>query len=110
MKKNRKRRTITWSLVALLGMALGFSLSQRAAPDKPPTFPCQLLQAPGHPYPSLTSEVPGDTPVNDQNSINCFAWQEFIALNWPAAKTGGGKPAKIGPEDFGRPNDWKPVV
>lgn len=52
--------------------------------------------------PTLTSEVPGDTPINDQRSINCFAWQEFIALNWLAA---GGPPSS-----FGTPGDRAPVA
>ncbi|MCB1488645.1 MAG: hypothetical protein KDJ88_14465 [Bauldia sp.] len=52
--------------------------------------------------PTLDPHVPGDTPVNDQSSINCLAWQTFIALDWPA---GGGTPS-----DFGRPGDLSPVA
>lgn len=51
--------------------------------------------------PALDPQVPGDTPINDQRSINCLAWQTFVALNWPA---GGGAPS-----DFGRPGDLSPV-
>ena len=60
--------------------------------------------------PTLTSEVPSDTPIADQPSINCLAWQQFIALNWPAVAQGGGKPAPLDSSEFGRPGDMSPVV
>lgn len=68
-----------------------------------PQFPCLNP-------PTLSSDVPGDTPINDQASLNCFAWQEFISLNWPAAASGGGRPAGVGARDFGNPGDLRPVV
>jgi len=52
--------------------------------------------------PTLTSVVPGDTAINDQPSINCFAWQEFISLNWLAS---GGDAST-----FGVPGDRSPVA
>lgn len=53
--------------------------------------------------PSVTNTIPTDVPLTDQASVNCFAWQEFIGLNWP---TGQSRTAA----DFGRPNDFSPVV
>ena len=72
------------------------------APQSPTTCPLVTV--------AVTSDVPFDTPVNDQASINCFAWQEFIALNWPAAGGGAGKPASVPANNFGKPGDYGPVV
>lgn len=44
--------------------------------------------------------VPGDlASFGNQSQADCFAWQEFIALNWPADTTHG----------FGTPGDQTPV-
>ena len=59
--------------------------------------------------PSMNSTVPSDTPIADQNSLNCFAWQEFIALNWTASDI--DTPAPDDPMAyFGRPGDLTPTV
>lgn len=58
--------------------------------------------------PTLSSAVPGDTPVNDQASLNCFAWQEFIALNWPSAAMGVA--ADVPASEFGQTGDARPTV
>lgn len=44
--------------------------------------------------------VPGDnTQLANQEDADCFAWQEFIALNWPsnAGATGFGQPGDVSP-------------
>ena len=42
--------------------------------------------------------------VSDQPTLNCFAWQEFIGLNWRAAAGQRGVPdPTAGPADFGNP-------
>ncbi|MEZ4712459.1 MAG: hypothetical protein R3A44_35050 [Caldilineaceae bacterium] len=53
--------------------------------------------------PILSDTIPGDTPLSDQASLNCFAWQEFIGLNWPTGKATTAA-------NFGEPNDYSPVV
>ena len=53
--------------------------------------------------PVIHATIPGDTVLSDQQSFNCFAWQEFIAVNWPT-KPGAGADA------FGVPGDLNPVV
>lgn len=58
--------------------------------------------------PTLGSSIPSDTPVNDQASLNCFAWQEFIALNWPAS--GMGVAADVPASEFGISGDSRPTV
>ena len=45
--------------------------------------------------------VPGDnTAMNDQRDADCFAWQEFVSLNWPVGSGASG---------FGTPGDATPV-
>ncbi|WP_136666520.1 cytochrome c family protein [Flavobacterium sp. H122] len=49
---------------------------------------------------NFNNNVPGDLPsFNNQSQADCFAWQEFIALNWP---TNGS--------NFGQPGDFSPVA
>ena len=61
--------------------------------------------------PSITSMLPPDMAAVDQQDANCFAWQEFVALNWRAATNACGVPDPgAGPADFGEPNDTSPVV
>lgn len=44
---------------------------------------------------NFNSTVPGDISTFNQNNADCFAWQEFISLNWP----------ENGNNDFGAPGD-----
>jgi hypothetical protein len=49
---------------------------------------------------SFNNQVPGDLPsFTNQSQADCFAWQEFISLNWP---TNGS--------NFGDPNDYSLVT
>lgn len=42
--------------------------------------------------------VPGDNKlVTGQVQANCFAWAEFVALNWPASGNGFGTPGDMNP-------------
>jgi hypothetical protein len=50
-----------------------------------PTFPC--LNAP-----KVSSATPGDTPITSQDGLNCFAWQNFIGLNWTVDNNNPGEP------------------
>jgi hypothetical protein len=48
----------------------------------------------------FNGNVPGDLAAfNDQSFADCFAWQEFIALNWSTDTS----------KSFGTPNDLNPV-
>jgi hypothetical protein len=50
--------------------------------------------------------VPGDVASQlNQQDFDCYAWQELIGLNWPAALPDGGPPSA-----FGDPADTSPVV
>lgn len=56
-------------------------------------------------------DVPKDIALTRQADANCFAWQEFIALNWAASSAMRGQPdTSVPPSQFGDPNDQRPVV
>lgn len=52
--------------------------------------------------PTLKPDIPSESLLNDQPSLNCFAWQEFIAMNW--LNEGGTA------SNFGEPGDTSKVV
>lgn len=50
---------------------------------------------------NFNGKVPGDLlSFTNQSQANCFAWQEFISLNWPTTKSAS----------FGDPGDMNPVA
>ena len=50
---------------------------------------------------NFNNQVPGDLATfGNQSQADCFAWQEFISLNWPTD----------GSTDFGQPGDYDPVT
>ncbi len=61
--------------------------------------------------PTVSYLLPGDAPLQDQINFNCFAWQQFIAVNWLADPTQNGRP-KPGAtaSSFGEPGDLSPLV
>ncbi|TFW31352.1 hypothetical protein [Massilia horti] len=61
--------------------------------------------------PKLGYVVPTDMVVTRQADANCFAWQEFIALNWAAQDGQRGQPdSKMPPASFGKPGDPRLTV
>jgi hypothetical protein len=76
--------------------------AQRAAA---PSWPCAIG------VPTISSMVPPDAALTNQVTLNCFAWQEFIALNWEASPTQRGVPdPNAKPAQFGTPNAQAPKV
>ncbi len=72
-------------------------------------------------FPAISSQLPSNIPVNATiTEAAVFAWQEFIALNWPAAKQTGasgsntrGAPdnsKKFGEDSSGPDQANQPVV
>lgn len=46
---------------------------------------------------TYTNQVPGDLTSINQSKADCFAWQEFIALNWPVNTASSfGTPGDMG--------------
>ena len=61
--------------------------------------------------PTVTSTIPSDMAgLTNQNDANCFAWQQFIALNWPANPTTCAADTSVGPAQFGSPGSTATVV
>jgi hypothetical protein len=93
-----------WVVWAFLAFAAIMALSS-AARAQQPEWPCMFGQ------PVVNSTIPNDALISDQPTFNCFAWQEFIGLNWPAAAGERGVPdPKAGSADFGDPNAQTPTV
>jgi len=65
--------------------------------------------------PQLSCEAPKDVQgalaQPNQNTVqraaDLFSWQQFIAINWPAAKGRRGEPAADQPLDAGSPRVWE---
>jgi hypothetical protein len=61
--------------------------------------------------PTLSYVVPTNIALTRQADANCFAWQEFIALNWAASHSERGQPnTTTPPAHFGRPGDPQATV
>ncbi|WP_374544620.1 hypothetical protein [Rhodoblastus sp.] len=49
-------------------------------------------------YMAFSGDVAGDAPnTTSQKTVNCFAWSQFVALNWPAAGHGNGEAGDLSP-------------
>jgi hypothetical protein len=70
-----------------------------------PSAPCIIDK------PTVISVLPNDKKLSSDDGVNCFAWQSFIALNWPASPTERGQPdtSKLA-QDFGKSDDLSPTV
>lgn len=44
---------------------------------------------------SFSGTVPADFSIGNQTDADCFGWQEFIALNWPASGSNFGTPGDL---------------
>ncbi len=61
--------------------------------------------------PQLNSTIPTDMGVpNSQANANCFAWQQFLALNWVADTSTCAADNSVKASDFGKANNTAPVV
>lgn len=66
-------------------------------------------QSPCPSYTSLSPTIPVDmTPTNSQANANCFAWQEFIALNWAGNVNNCSADTTAQASTFGTPLDDTP--
>jgi hypothetical protein len=68
-----------------------------AASASPPYYQCPNTAM----YPIFSASIPGDASpkITNQDVADCYAWWEFITLNWPTASGAG----------FGDPGDLAPV-
>ena len=62
------------------------------------------------PVPTISPTIPADVVITNQQYANCFAWQQFIGLNWVASTTTCAADPNVPSSMFGEPNDTSPVV
>lgn len=86
--------------IAVIAAKVGFGDSvspySALAPNKNNTCSCYAIDSTSYKLPiTFNNKVPGDLQSFNQTLADCFAWQSFIALNWPTNPSSG----------FGTPND-----
>lgn len=99
-------------LVGVFAGALAGGLAGCGQPRAltPPSLAAQASGAAGGSFnclqnPSVSYTLPADAALPDQDDMNCFAWQQFIALNWQASATQNGQPDTSVPASaFGQPS------
>ena len=60
--------------------------------------------------PTVSTLLPSDMALTTQQDANCFAWQEFIALNWLADTTTCQANQQTPASQFGQANNTSPVA
>ncbi len=105
------RRLVIAAFLAVLAVLVVVAFVQRpfmaetAIGQTPPSNPCPLAPI------TVSAAVPQDTAQTSQTYFDCFAWQEFIGLNWDASPTSAGSPdPNASPSAFGAPLDFAPPV
>jgi len=125
----KSRSVIVLGTIGLLILVAGFFGCQRAEPPKPGAELAQTGPSPGggavpitisSTMPSELNAAGGGAPSATMQQAAAFAWQEFIAANWPAVnQTGGvdGNGNHVDQRDvpdtgkrFGEPNFTGPLV
>jgi hypothetical protein len=83
--------------VCVLSCTPRFGQAQNATQDSCDCYSSSILYSiPVY----FNNKVPGDLQsFNNQSQADCFAWQEFVTLNWSMDKSHG----------FGDPGDLTPV-
>ena len=98
------RPPIVAALLTIVASLAPLATSAGAATDAVPSSLCGLGQPP-----TVSSIIPADSKLNNQEALNCFAWQQFIGLNWTADTSSCAADPAVGPPRFGEPTT-APVV
>lgn len=89
---------VAGAVVLMLSLSMRFS-GRKIEVDKVKASPAPC-NCSGFNTVSLNGQIPHDAPlISSQQDANCFAWSEFISLNWSMDSTVG----------FGDPFDMSPV-
>src|SRR6185295_5103463 len=72
-------RTLATACALVLAIAGCRQEEQHPAPPPQPAAPVVVS-------PDLPADVPGGAPNADLRTASAYAWQEFIAMNWPAQR------------------------
>ena len=95
--------TLAASLL-VVSLVVACTGSNNIPPDEP--FVCSDL-------PAVEPSLPFDVDLPNHPNLQCFAWQQFIALNWPARSGHPGEPdhdrraASWGDPDDRTPSVWE---
>jgi hypothetical protein len=104
-KPTRNAAPAAPALTYVAAIAILFWARASQAQSPPIQWPCSFN------VPTVSGTIPNDATLSDQPTMNCFAWQEFIALNWAAAPGKRGVPdPNATPAGFGAPNATAPTV
>jgi hypothetical protein len=91
----------------LLALGTGCLKSAGAESGPSPTPAASSPRKCGSQTINFSPTISPDTSASNQLDANCFAWGQFIALNWPAsALTADGGTQSV---YFGKPGDLSPV-
>ncbi|MDN5395810.1 MAG: hypothetical protein L0G05_04740 [Chryseobacterium sp.] len=62
--------------------------------------------------PTVGYQLPADSTCghSSQSVLNCFAWKNFLALNWRASDERGLHDTTAVAADYGMPGDYSPTV
>lgn len=86
------------------------AITSSASATMPPTTASSYSNCLAPPK-TLSPTVPSDMAFPRQADANCFAWSQFIALNWVASAEYRGKPdPNATPATFGEPLDRRLTV
>jgi len=95
-------------MLGWLGSVVGIALVVLAAGSASALTPAYNCNNPPTLDPASPLFMAGDIsefPVQD--AVDCFAWQDFVALNWPVAPAWPGDPSKAGqPDRTAKASDW----
>jgi hypothetical protein len=97
-------RASTLPAIALLASACTEPAAAPVTSQAAPVFRCLT---PPRLDPVLPAEI---LPILDQENVDCFAWQELIALGWPASDQAGTPNVSASPARFGDPAQVSPFV
>src|SRR5215472_4160998 len=95
------------ALSALVAVAIAYAVRGQtvAAAGAASAAPCPLSPI------TIASTIPQDSSQTSQTYFDCFAWQEFIGLNWDASPSAAGSPdPNASPAGFGEPLDYNAPV
>ncbi|MGE0824974.1 MAG: hypothetical protein AB7G75_17405 [Candidatus Binatia bacterium] len=102
------RSSLGFGGLLLVGLLIGSVQAQRQSFSPQESVGTDCRRPPALNPELFPSEV---LPLLDQTEVNCFAWQEFLSLNWIASSEKRGKPdVGTGSSEFGQPGDLRPLV
>lgn len=80
--------------------------SATARPEPAVAMTSCTMNTPCPNRPKVSPDIPANLTCTTQNAADCMAWQDFIALNWPASPSDPGQPdTDASTSSYGEPAD-----